>query len=153
MYFDEKTTELAPQLQFYEAATIFHPLLVQNAGALTETKVRALLTHVPKLNTQVWVDNLVRELPIYLAECKATPPGPWKDADVEALWHEPRFQRVGFWHRAALLVMLAQPSSAPIERVFSMLKTVVDDQQGQSLQDYQASSMMSYYNSRERARP
>ena len=34
-----------------------------------------------------------------------------------------------------------------------MLKTVVDDQQGQGLQDNQAASMMSYYNSRERARP
>ena len=76
MYFDAKTTELAPQLQFYEAATIFHPLLVQNAGTLTETKVRALLNHVPKLNTQVWVDNLVRELPSYLAECMASHPGP-----------------------------------------------------------------------------
>jgi len=32
---------------------------------------------------------------------------------------------VAFWHRAALAIMLAQPSSAPIERVFSaLLKTV-----------------------------
>ena len=46
----------------------FHPLQVQNAGTLTEIKVRALLimNHVPKLNTQVWVDNLVRESPSYL---------------------------------------------------------------------------------------
>ncbi len=53
---------------------------------------------------------------------------PWKDCDIEALqhvWHEPRFQRVAFWHRAALAIMLAQPSSAPIECVFSaLLKTV-----------------------------
>ena len=63
----------------------------------------------------------------------ATPPALWKDCDIEALWHEPRFQRVAFWHRAALAIMLAQPSSAPIERVFSaLLKTVhvVGDNQG-----------------------
>ena len=80
----------------------------------------------------------------------ATPPAPWKDRDIEALWHEPRFQRVAFWHRAA------QPSSAPIERVFSaLLKTVhvVGDNQGRGLSDYQSESMMIYYNSRERARP
>jgi len=53
---------------------------------------------------------------------------------------------------AAKVVMLAQPSSAPIERVFSMLQTVVADQQGNLLQDYQAGAMMTYYNSRERAR-
>ena len=49
--------------------------------------------------------------------------------------------------------MLAQPSSAPIERVFSMLQTVIADQQGSALSDMQAGSMMTYYNSRERARP
>jgi hypothetical protein len=81
----------------------------------------------------------------------------WKDCDIEALWHEPRFQRVAFWHRAALAIMLAQPSSAPIERVFSalrLLKTVhvVGDNQGRGLSDYQSESMMIYYNSRERAR-
>ena len=87
---------------------------------------------------------------------QATPPALWKDCDIEALWHEPRFQRVAFWHRAALAIMLAQPSSAPIERVFSaLLKTVhvVGDNQGRGLSDYQSESMMIYYNSRERARP
>ena len=111
-----------------------------------------------------WTNWSCKELPSYLAECMATPPALWKDCDIEALWHEPRFQRVAFWHRAALAIMLAQPSSAPIkktvffsiERVFSaLLKTVhvVGDNQGRGLSDYQSESMMIYYNSRERARP
>ena len=44
--------------------------------------------------------------------------------------------------------MLAQPSSAPIERVLSMLQTVVADQQGSALLGMQAGLMMMYYNSR-----
>ena len=55
---------------------------------------------------------------------------PWQQCNIEALWHSTRFRRLAAWHGAALTVMLAQPSSAPIERVFSMLKSVVDDQQG-----------------------
>ena len=90
----------------------------------------------------------------YVTECLATPlsPTPWQQCDIEALWHSTRFRRLAAWHGAALTVMLAQPSSAPIERVFSMLKSVVDDQQGQALQDFQAGAMMTYYNARERAR-
>jgi hypothetical protein len=40
--------------------------------------------------------------------------------------------------------MLAQPSSAPVERIFSMLKTVINDhdQQCGGLADYQTGSMM-----------
>ena len=78
---------------------------------------------------------------------------PWQDCDIEALWHSSPFRLLGSWHQGALTVMLAQPSSAPVERVFSMLKTVVSDQQCSGLADYQTGSMMLYYNTRERARP
>ena len=37
-------------------------------------------------------------------------------------------------------------------RVIIRVKTVVSDQQGSGLHDYQAGAMMTYYNSRERAR-
>ena len=82
---------------------------------------------------------------------------PWQDCDIEAgaLWHSSPFRLLGSWHQGALTVMLAQPSSAPVERIFSMLKTVihVHDQQCGGLVDYQTGSMMLYYNTRERARP
>ena len=83
---------------------------------------------------------------------------PWQDCDIEALWHSSQFRLLGRWHQGAcaLTVMLAQPSSAPVERVFSMLKTVVSDQQCRGLAlvaDYQTEPMMLYYNACERARP
>jgi hypothetical protein len=151
-FFDTKTVELRDQLAFFEAATMFHPLLVQEDGGLAEAKLRLLLPHIARLNKPAVVEGLARELPVYVQECLATPAAPWRECDVEALWHETRFQRLAFWHRSALVVMLAQPSSAPVERFFSMLKSVVDDQQALGLQDYQASGMMTYYNSRERNR-
>ena len=91
---------------------MFHPLQVQNAGTLTEIKVRALLimNHVP-----TGVGRQPRQ-GIAQLPCRMHGQPPWAG-----------FQRVGFWHRAALFIMLAQPSSSPIESVFSMLKTVVDD--------------------------
>ena len=51
----------------------------------------------------------------------------WQDCDIEALWHSSPFRLLGSWHQGALTVMLAQPSSAPVERIFSMLKTVIND--------------------------
>ena len=46
--------------------------------------------------------------------------------------------------------MLFQPSSAPIERVFSILKHLIGELQGKSLEDYQAGAMMVNYNQRQR---
>ena len=91
---------------------------------------------IARLNKTAIIDGLVRELPTYVRECMATPQAPWRQCDVEALWHETLFRRLPFWHHATCVVMLALPSSAPVERVFSMLQTVVDDQQANGLADY-----------------
>ena len=103
-----------------------------------------LLEAKPKTKKSVYMTLIVDE-------CMATPQAPWRQCDVEALWHETRFRRLPFWHHATCVVMLALPSSAPMERVFSMLQTVVDDQQANGLADYHAGMM--YYYMRERARP
>ena len=131
-YFESKTIELKDQLEFYEAAEMFHPLLVKQNG-LTEPELRRLVVRIPKLNTPATIDALVNQRAAYVHECNATPAGAWKECDVEALWHEQRFRLLGAWHAGGRIVMLAQPSSAPVERVFSMLQAVVGDQQGNAL--------------------
>jgi len=148
-HFDAKTVELKHQLKFHEAATMFHPLLVQQTG-LSEAQFRSLVEFIPPLNKPATVTALLNERERYVTECMATPAAPWQECDVEALWAEGRFRRLSSWHDGGRAVMLAQPSSAPMERVFSMLQTVVCDQQGRGLSDYQAGSMMTYYNTRER---
>ena len=82
-------------------------------------KVRALLNHVPKLNPQVWVDNLVRELPSYLAECMATPAhGRTRMLRLSGTSRDSNGWGSDTAPHCSLCVH---------KRVFSMLKTVVDD--------------------------
>ena len=138
---------------------MFHPLLVHSECCWCPDQRYRAATFVSSSEVQhasmAGQSGHARNCQVILLN--AWPPLPhYGNCDIEALWHEPRFQRVAFWHRAALAIMLAQPSSAPIERVFSaLLKTVhvVGDNQGRGLSDYQSESMMIYYNSRERARP
>ena len=80
-------------------------------------------------------------------------PADYKDVskfDIEAVWHTDSYRRLEFWYEAAHQAMLHQPSSAPVERVFSILKSVVGDLQASMLEDYQAGAMMTNYNQRER---
>ena len=115
-YFDTKTAELKDQLDFYEAATMFHPLLIQRAGGLSEPDLLRLVAFIPRLNKLAMLATLTAQRAEYVTECLATPlsSATWQGCDIEALWHSARFQRLAAWHSAALTVMLAQPSSAPI---------------------------------------
>jgi hypothetical protein len=150
LYFDVKLTELKVQIDMYEAFTMFHPLLASHLNLAVPGRVRDFAARVPCLNKPGVLAGLEAELSRYLSEVALTPVTPWKECDIESLWQESRFRKLPFWHSAALNVMLHQPSSAPIERVFSILKYVVGDQQGGALEDYQCGAMMMNYNSRER---
>ena len=97
---------------------MFYPLLVRQQGGLAEATVRRLAAHIPRLNNSApTIAALLAERTAYIAECLVTPAAPWQQADVEGLWQQTHFRRWGTWHRAARAVMLAQPSSAPVERV------------------------------------
>jgi hypothetical protein len=59
---------ISSNLSYFEIArklplsTMFHPLPVQNAaGVLTSATVLQRLSHLPKFNTQAWLDNLVMQ--------------------------------------------------------------------------------------------
>jgi hypothetical protein len=58
---------------------------------------------------------------------------------------------LGVWYAAAQKVMILPPSSAAAERVFSMLKSLIGDQQmALTLEDYQETSIMLHYNQLQR---
>ena len=92
---------------------MFHPLLIQEDKGLSEARLRRLVVQIAKLNKPATVNGLVSELEGYVRECLATPAaalgllGLLGLCDIEALWYEPRFRRLPFWHNAALIVMLA----------------------------------------------
>jgi len=52
------------------------------------------------------------------------------------------------WAAAAKKVLVAQPSSAAAERVFSLLNSTYGDKQDNSLKDYIETSVMLRYNNK-----
>ena len=92
------------------------------------------------LSDQV-LENLKLELPNYLA--KATD----SSSDIIVIdWWLQHKDELPHWSSAAQKIALVQPSSAAVERVFSMLKASFGPQQDNSLQDYIESSLMLQYN-------
>ena len=77
------------------------------------------------------VQNLNRELPVYLA----------KVADISPQYDPLQWWRINstelpFWSAGLHKVLLIHPSSAAAERAFSLLNINFSDQQDHSIQDY-----------------
>ena len=87
------------------------------------------------------LENLKLELPNYLAKATDTSSG------VKVIdWWLQHKDELPNWSSAAQMIALVQPSSAAVERVFSMLKAPFGPQQDNSLQDYIESSLILQYN-------
>ena len=120
-YFESKFDgELLPCVKAFKAASFFHPGKVTdrqpNASAIEELKAFPFLQGV--------IPDLKTELPTYLATAEGTP------ADVELLkWWKKHAEKLPHWAAACKQVLLCQPSSAAVERVFSCLKNSFNDQQ------------------------
>ena len=84
--------------------------------------------------------SLHKELPIYLARANAI-----GDNDLLGWWkrNEAELPSWALFLRKSLLL---QPSSAAVERVFSMLSNCFDDAQERALNDYIESSLMLRFN-------
>ena len=88
------------------------------------------------------LENLKLELPNYVENATEI------SSDVEAIdWWLQHKDELPHWSSAAQMIALVQPSSAAVERIFSMLKASFGPQQDNSLQDYIESSLMLQYNS------
>ena len=95
----------------------------------------------PFLDSQTVLNGLKQELPSYLAKVGDLDP----EIDILQWWHRNESD-LPCWAAAACKVLLAQPSSAASERVFSLLKSSFSSQQQRSLQDYVEVSLMLQYN-------
>ena len=135
--------DLRNQVDMYDAARMFHPAMMRLLDWDADT-VRQKSQHVPFLrcNPPV-VTNLCKELKKYktlIIEKQID-----RDGDVEEWWCAAEFQ-VPNWFFGATNMMLHQPSSASVERMFSMLKAIMGDNQQSALQDYQCAVLMCRYN-------
>ena len=132
--------KLRSQLDLFKAARYLVPCraveLGLNATLLEEFRILKVVQR-----GKVSMNSLVQELPQYLAACD----GISLSADVIHFWKEratllPKFYSLFSWY------CLIQPSSGAVERVFSLLNNMFNDQQANSLQDYVEAAVMLRYN-------
>jgi len=111
--------------------------------------VEAQLKLIPFFNDNE-VAALMMQLPAYRA--LAISEVLTNSVDREVWWESKKHTAgVDRWFAGATMVMICQPSSASAERIFSMLKALIgDQQQANALQDYQEASIMARYNGLQR---
>ena len=106
-------------------------------------KVKETLLPIPFLSSKVELDQLLAELPAYLASAADTS----NEVDPVEWWRN-NAATLPCWSAAAEKILLLQPSSAAAERVFSILSNCFGEQQDRALQDYIEASLMLQYNKR-----
>ena len=142
IYFQKKfTDELSGTVAAFKAARLFVPHKVDDmkpdASALDTLKA------FPFLDNSTVLDALKQELPTYLAKAADT-----SSSIQTLLWWKNNSNELPNWSAAAAKVALVQPSSAAVERVFSLLRCSFGVQQDLTLQDYIECSLMLQYNSK-----
>ena len=65
-----------------------------------------------------------------------------------AWWKNHESHELPNWSSACRIALLIQPSSAVVERMFSLLPNSFGDAQSRSMEDYVESSIMLHYNSK-----
>ena len=134
--------ELSASLSAFKAARLFVPAKLKEMKP--DISIVNTLRHFTFLNSQSILDDLKSEFPQYIAKAADTSP----DEDT-LLWWINHSEDLPNWSSAAQMVVLqlVQPSSAAVERVFSILKVSFGHLQDNSLlQDYIESSLILQYN-------
>lgn len=130
-------------LAAFKAARLMCPVNVQWLKPTPET-VESLRAF-PFLDNDVIMNGLKDELPIYMAAAEDVAIST-EEKKVE--WWYDHKEQLPYWATAVKQVLLVQPSSAAAERVFSLLKSSFNEQQGGALVDYLQASIMLQYNKR-----
>jgi hypothetical protein len=146
-YFEEKVMG-HNCIHLWDAASMADPLNMKRKKITPNeirTKVKPLIGN---LLTKTLVDNMVGELSEYDKACDTLD---WSNdtyqlrlVNVETFWASHKL--LPAWTEFAHLVFLMQPSSACVERSFSMLKYIMTSQQANSLNDKIEASLMLRYN-------
>ena len=137
--FNEANGELAPVLAAFKACRLFSPSQLY----AMKPSVQAVddLGAVPFLRSKL--SSLKTELPRYIAASEDV------SSETSVLdWWEKNGCKLPHWADAFKLSLLAQPSSAAAERVFSLLQNSFGNRQQSSLEDYIETSLMLQYNKR-----
>ena len=85
------------------------------------------------------IDGLIAELPDYVAAARDVVV---TTEEQKVKWWCQHVERLPRWSAAVKQVLLVQPSSAAVERAFSILSAAFSDQQDSALADYLQASVM-----------
>jgi hypothetical protein len=135
------TAPLSEAMQFFKAARVLDPRRVRDIpSALADAMTFKFLTADAKLALQ-------KEFATYVSLAERVA----HDLDLLEWWRSKR-SLLPSWSRLAFIVALVSPSSATVERVFSMLRSLINDQQESALEDFVESSLTIRYNNLSRAK-
>jgi len=117
--------ELLPCVKAFKAASLFHPLKITDfhpdASRVDDLKAFPFLHDA--------IPDLQKKLPQYLDAAEGV------SAETELLKWSKKQEKLPHWSAACQQVLLCQPSSAAVERVFSSLKNSFSDQQSRALRN------------------
>jgi hypothetical protein len=151
-YFHEKVVG-HPAMDMFAAASLANPWLMRsNAVPLTAAAVRQIVAPLlNKLITPALLDRMIGELGRYQEKYRDPNNADWSDcSDAQVLDNIINFWKrhalLPAWREYAFLCYLLQPSSACVERAFSMLKYIYGEQQAAALVDLLETTLMLRYN-------
>lgn len=131
--------DLQPIVDAFKSARLFDP------GKLSDLKPNAAAVDTLRsfkfLDSDEVIENLKTELPTYLAAAD----GVALSVDP-LLWWERHAATLPHWAAACRKVLLCQPSSAAVERVFSVLNNTFKHSQYSALEYYVETAVMLQYN-------
>jgi hypothetical protein len=141
---------LAQAMQFFKAARALDPRRVRDLPtALADVMNYRFLTATDKLGLQ-------KEWAAYLALALELPAAAAAAVDFDLLeWWRSKQALLPNFSRLAFIVAVVSPSSATVERVFSLLRTLIHDHQDSALEDFveQGSLTVRYNNLSRRKLP
>ena len=138
-YFQQLSSSTKEPLKAFKAARPFSPYKLQEVKPSTGAIDAFVSFHFLSSN----ISALLEEFPLYIAAAE----------DVNISYDPLQFWKqhendLPAWSQAARQILLAQPSSAASEQVFSLLRNSFGERQHSSLQDYIEASLMLQYNKR-----
>lgn len=150
-YFNDKVMN-HPALELFNATMFGNPENMANYPCSARDLRQAVAPLVPKLIERGLVDRMVEQLASYKMAADVSKgwghlPYQERLLRIQEFWSVPR-ANMDAWQEFAWTCMLLQPSSACVERAFSILKYILTDQQFNSLQDKVETTLMLRFNRR-----
>jgi hypothetical protein len=141
-----------PALELFNATMFGNPQNIANYPCDARILRDAVAPLVPKLIEVTLLNRMVQQLATY--KMVADVARDWGNLTYQErllriveFWSVPR-KNLDAWQEFAHTCMLLQPSSACVERAFSILKYILTDQQYNALQDKTETSLMLRFNRR-----